>query len=218
MVTCCYNRIQQIHKYETSNAYHKRSAPRRKATMISALTELLSNYYLSGDLTQVEMIARTIRAVIPDDIIALQILGLAYLQRGRTSDALKLFQEADRKDVQTPEIKSSGDGSSEPQIELAASALYREATRKHSGFGKLWYDLGAALIALKRPKQSIWALRTALVARPAFPDALMALGSAGLEVGDQAAAREGFSGLLAIQPDNVIARSGLAHMNRPGIS
>ena len=218
MVTCCYNRIQQIHEYDTNNAHHRRSTPRRKVTMISALMELLSNYYLSGDLTQVEMIARTIRAVIPDDVIALQILGLAYLQRGRASDALKLFQEADGKNAQTPKIETLSDGISESQIELAASVLYREATRKHSGFGKLWYDLGAALIALKRPKQSIWAFRTALVARPAFPDALMALGSAGLQIGDQVAAHEGFSGLLAIQPDNVIARRGLDYMNSPSIS
>jgi len=66
-----------------------------------------------------------------------------------------------------------------------------------------------ALLRLNRPKQSIWAFRTALVARPIFPAALMALGSAGIKVGDHDAARDGFSGLLAIEPDNAIALRGL---------
>lgn len=182
--------------------------------MISALMELLSNYYLSGDLTQVEMITRTIHAVIPDDVIAIQILGLAYLRSGRTSDALRLFQQADQEYPQSPVAKSIANGTTESQIELASSVLYREATRKHSGFGKLWYDLGTALITLKRPKQSIWALRTALEARPAFPDALLALGTAGLQSGDHAVAHDGFSGLLALEPDNVIAQRSLDKLSQ----
>lgn len=181
--------------------------------MISAMMELLNTYYLSGNITQLEMITRTIRSVIPDDVIAIQILGLAYLNRGRVSDALSLFREADRKNYAVPEIKSATDRAGEPQTELATSALYREATRKHSGFGKLWYDLGAALIKLKRTKQSIWAFRTALIARPEFPDALMALGFAGLQAGDDVAAQEGFTKLLAIQPDNAMALRGLNNMN-----
>lgn len=177
--------------------------------MIGTLVELLNNYYQSGDLTHVEVIAQTIRAAIPDDVIALQVLGLAYLRTGRTSDAVRLFRNADRKARQMTGIESMVDGCGESRTELAASACYREATRKHSGFGGLWYDLGIALVSLKRPKQAIWAFRTALVANPAFPNALMALGHAGLEVGDHAAAHEGFSGLLAIESDNAIAQCGL---------
>lgn len=175
--------------------------------MIGALVELLNNYYQSGDLTQVEVMARTIRAAIPDDVVSLQILGLAYLKTGRTADALNLFRKAERKNTKAADIESVASGNR--QIELAATACYREATRKHAGFGRLWYDLGIALVSLKRPKQAIWAFRSALIARPVFPAALIALGSAGLQVSDHAAARDGFSGLLAIEPENTIAQHGL---------
>ena len=175
--------------------------------MIGALVELLNNYYQSGDLTHVEVIARTLRAAIPDDVISLQILGLAYLKTGRTADALRLFRKAERKNQQTPNTEPVNDENT--PLESAASACYREATRKHMGFGRLWYDLGMALLSLKRPKQSIWAFRAALVARPVFPAALTALASAGLQIGDYSAARDGFSGLLAIDPDNPTARHGL---------
>ncbi|MFZ2628962.1 MAG: tetratricopeptide repeat protein [Rugosibacter sp.] len=175
--------------------------------MIGALVELLNNSYQSGNLAHVEVIARTLCAAIPDDVVSLQILGLAYLKTGRTADALKLFRKADRKNRHTPDIEPLADGGT--QLESAATACYREATRKHAGLGRLWYDLGIALLSLKRPRQSIWAFRAALAARPAFPAALMALGSAGIKVGDHDAARDGFTGLLAIEPGNAIALRGL---------
>lgn len=176
--------------------------------MIGALVELLNNYYQNGDLAQVEVMARTIRAAIPDDVISLQILGLAYLKTGRTTDALNLFRKAAQKNIKATDMESVAT-TGNPQIELAATACYREATRKHVGFGRLWYDLGIALLSLKRPRQAIWAFRTALIARPVFPAALIALGSAGIKVGDHDAAREGFTGLLAIEPGNTIALRGL---------
>jgi Tfp pilus assembly protein PilF len=178
--------------------------------MIGALVELLNNSYQSGNLAHVEVIARTLCAAIPDDVVALQILGLAYLKTGRTADALKLFRKADRKNHHTSGSGPLADG--DAQLESAATACYREATRKHVGFGRLWYDLGMALLSLKRPRQSIWAFRAALAARPAFPAALMALGSAGLKVGDHDAARDGFTGLLAIDPGNAIALRSLEKM------
>jgi Tfp pilus assembly protein PilF len=175
--------------------------------MIGALIELLSNAYQSGNLAYVEVAARALHAAIPDDVISLQILGLAYLKTGRTADALRQFRKAERKNRHRPDSEFSTDG--ETQLESAATACYREATRRHAGFGRLWYDLGVALLSLKRPRQSIWAFRAALAARPVFPSALMALGSAGIKVGDHDAARDGFTGLLAIEPDNAIALQGL---------
>ena len=174
--------------------------------MIGALIELLSNYYQTGDWAHVEVIARTIRAAIPDDVVSLQVLGLAYLKTGRTSDAIRLFRRADRDARQTPGHESAADGGNKIQIEVAASACYREATRKDSGFGGIWYDLGVALVRLKRPKQAIWAFQTALLAQPRFPDALTALESAGVGAGHDEVAHDELSRSLVIESKRGIAK------------
>ena len=96
--------------------------------MISALIELLGKHYQSGDVTQLEVIARTIRAVIPGDVIGLQVLGMAYLKIGRTADAESLFRRADIKGRKASAIQSKVDGNSESQTELAATVFHREAT------------------------------------------------------------------------------------------
>src|ERR1017187_8163670 len=105
--------------------------------MISALIELLSKHYQSGDLTQLEIIARTIRAVIPGDVIGLQVLGMAYLKIGRTADADSLFRRADIKGRIALGIKPMVDGNGESPTELAATVFHREATSKDSVFGRL---------------------------------------------------------------------------------
>ena len=181
----------------------------KEEAMIRALMELLGNFYQSSNFSQVEVIAHTIRTAMPDDMISLQVLGLAYLKTGRTADALRLFRKADR-GRPPPVLESSvGAGDGQSQFEVATSVYYREATCRSPGLARLWYDLGNELIGLKRPQQSIWAFRAATVASPPFPAALMSLGSTGLQVGDLDAAYEGFSGLLAIEPDNVAAQDGL---------
>jgi hypothetical protein len=97
--------------------------------MISALIELLGKHYQSGDVTQLEVIARTIRAVIPGDVIGLQVLGMAYLKIGRTADAESLFRRADIKGRKVSALQSKVDGNgaslspipSSTSISLAAS-------------------------------------------------------------------------------------------------
>ena len=108
--------------------------------MINSLIELLSKHYQSGDLPQLEIIARTIRAVIPGDVIGLQVLGMAYLKIGRTADAESLFKRADIKGRKASTIQPTIDGNGESPTELAATVFHREATRKDSVFGRLLYS------------------------------------------------------------------------------
>ena len=107
--------------------------------MISALIELLTKHYQSGDLTQLEVIARTIRALIPGDVIGLQVLGMAYLKIGRNADAESLFRRADIKGHKSPGIQPTVDRNGESPTELATTVFHREATHKDSVFGRLLY-------------------------------------------------------------------------------
>ena len=89
--------------------------------MISALIEVLANYYQSGDFTHVEAIARTISTAIPDDVISLKVLGLAYLRTGRVADAIRMFRKAERKAGLTSAADIENDGAPHGHTARAAS-------------------------------------------------------------------------------------------------
>lgn len=105
--------------------------------MINSLLELLGAFYQSGNLGQMELMARNLLHTIPGDIVALQFLGLALHQMGRTRDAYAVFRKAaalDRISV----LRARGTGA----IESASVALYRAATRPGSRLAEAWSQLG----------------------------------------------------------------------------
>ena len=62
--------------------------------MISAMVDLLAGCYQAGNLDQMEAIARSLLAAIPEDTVALQFLGLALYLGGRLDDARQVFLRA----------------------------------------------------------------------------------------------------------------------------
>lgn len=105
--------------------------------MITALIDLLSTFYQAGNPGQMAMIARSMLATIPNDVVAMQFLGLALYQLGRIEAAHRIFRKV-AEDLET-----------EPRVELpttlesAAITNYREATQPGSGLGEAWYRIGS---------------------------------------------------------------------------
>ena len=107
--------------------------------MITALVEYLTMFYQTGNMAQMEVIARSMLAAIPDDLVALQFLGLALYQSGRVDDAYRaLTKVADRLD--NPIEQNVG-----TDCESASAASYRAATREQSGLADGWYRIALVL-------------------------------------------------------------------------
>lgn len=138
--------------------------------MISALIELLGNFYASNDLTSVEALARSIHAAVPDDQVSLMFLGLAYYKSGRAREALRIFDAVGgkrkaRAATATPgTLRDTADGLGDH--ESAVVACYEEATRRSPLLARLWCDLGMVLTELRRFELAIPAFRSSIKAQP----------------------------------------------------
>ena len=146
--------------------------------MLRTLFELFSNYYSHDNFGGGEVVVRSILAAVPGDVAALQFLGLVYFRVGRTTEAIKAFDEG------APTAGPTAGFASEPTEDFlsangytAAAACHLEATRRSSNLAPAWFDLGLTLTTLGRPRRAIAAVRSALISRPNFPQAERLLGS-----------------------------------------
>jgi tetratricopeptide (TPR) repeat protein len=176
--------------------------------MITTLVNLLAHFYSLDDFSNVEAIARSIQACVPADQVSLQFLGLVYYRTGRIKDALRIFDKVDGK---AP--AETGEGESLP-AKTAAAVCYEEATKDSPQLARAWYDLGNALLELRKFNLAIPAFRSSLSAQPEHVPAMIAIGQTALHVDDLAAAQEGFSRLRSLQPDNDEAYRGLGQVYR----
>ena len=131
--------------------------------MISTLVEMLGNFYANNDLANVETLARSIHSAVPGDQVSLLFLGLAYYKTGRASAALDTFDKVHA--TKTPSLLKHEE-SSLPQADSAAVVCYEEATRRSPLLARLWCDLGAALLELRKFDLAIPAFRSSLKAQP----------------------------------------------------
>lgn len=116
-------------------------------------------FYQTGNLEQVEVISRSMLAAIPDDLVALQFLGLALYQMGHLDEAYRIFMKAVAK---LNQHESVGDESS---CELAGVVSYREATRAQSGLADGWHRIGQVLNNFGFHKLALRALEAEATAR-----------------------------------------------------
>jgi len=107
--------------------------------MIPVLVEYLATFYQTGNLAQMEVIARSLLAAVPNNVVALQFLGLALYQMGRVDDARLAFKRV----AATPDQQEEWDGLG--VCEPAHVAVFRAATRAHSGLADGWYRIALAL-------------------------------------------------------------------------
>ncbi len=182
--------------------------------MISTLVELLSNFYARNDFTNVEAIARSLLAAIPNDQVSLQFLGLAYYRSGRIKDAINIFDKVVHRRKPQPELEAKHNDTGLSHGDLAAAVCYQEATRLNPNLSQAWLDLGSTLLALDKHEQAIPAFRSALIAQPESTQAMLALGQTALHVADLATAEDAFTRLRELQPNNIEAYRGLGRIYR----
>jgi hypothetical protein len=104
--------------------------------MITALIDLLGTYYQAGNPGQMAVIARSMLATIPGDLVAMQFLGLALYQLGRHDAARRVFGLVARafERSSTPRLPTT--------LEMASVTNYREATRPETGLTDAWHRIG----------------------------------------------------------------------------
>ena len=110
--------------------------------MLTALIDLMGAYHHAGNLSQMAVIARSILAAIPDDVVALQFLGLALYQMGRIEAARRVFSRvcAIRARGQESDLETTG--------EMAGATIYREARAPASGLSDAWQQVAQAMSRL----------------------------------------------------------------------
>lgn len=107
--------------------------------MITAMIDLMGAYYQAGNLQQMAVMARSILTAVPNDLVALQFLGLALYQMGRIEAARRVFARvstlADRQAAN--DLPTTG--------ETAATTVYRQARAPASGLGEAWQQVAHAM-------------------------------------------------------------------------
>jgi hypothetical protein len=127
--------------------------------MITALIDLMGNYYQAGNLSQMGVIARSILAAIPGDVVALQFLGLALYRMGHIEAARRVFGKLYvRKDEARPaDLATTG--------ELASATILRLARSPAAGLGEAWLSIAHALTKLGFKSAATEAFSASLAAR-----------------------------------------------------
>lgn len=170
--------------------------------MIRTLVDLLGTFYASNDLSNFEVIARSIYSSVPGETVSLQFLGLAYQRTGRINDAINLFNKAVRQPKPLapliPEIQN-----------INVDTSFAEATKNNSNLAQVLYDLGTALQNTGNNEEAIRAFQIAIKTQPQFPDAILPSGELALAIGKPILAKECFSRLRSMQPNNKKAYLGL---------
>lgn len=110
--------------------------------MITALIDLMGAYYQAGNLPQMAVMARSILASIPNDLVALQFLGLALYQMGRVEAARHVFGRACALMDRQPRTDPPTTG------EMAATTVYRQARAPASNLAEAWQQIARAMRSL----------------------------------------------------------------------
>jgi tetratricopeptide (TPR) repeat protein len=180
--------------------------------MIGTLVDLLGNFYVSNDFGNVEAIARSIHAAVPGDQVSLQFIGLVYYRTGRISEAVRIFDKVVHRRKAPAEAEAKKTDLA--HADSVAAVCYQQATRRSPYLAQAWYDLGTALLELRKFELAIPAFRSSLKAQPELTQAMLAIGETGLRADDLAAAHDGFTRLRTQQPDNDEAYRGLGQVYR----
>lgn len=133
--------------------------------MIDALFDLFARFYERGDFVSAERVALNIMRAVPDDAVALHLLGLVLYRTGRRDDALQALVAADRAARALQRTQPA-----ERHLSASLQCL-RAACRSGSELAGAWYHLGLVQFRLRRYPQAIRALQAAASAQADAPAA-----------------------------------------------
>ena len=116
--------------------------------MTSSALQIAAAHFQAGRLGQAEVILRDVLSKVPDNPIALHLLGIMAYKTGRFEDSLQLIEGAIKGDANNPAFHTN--------LGLAYEAVgrFQEAITAHErslalrpGYAQAWVNLGQALAA-----------------------------------------------------------------------
>lgn len=139
----------------------------------------------AGHWAEAERMARQVLAVRKDDTSALNILGGAAMNTGRSPEAVPLFEAAARGQPRNPFIAFNlGEAHRRAGRFREATGALRRAIQLKPDFAEAHAHLGEACRVLGRSDEAEAAYRRALALEARSPTALMGLGALSRKAGD----------------------------------
>ena len=166
-----------------------------------------------GRLAEAERLYSAILAVRPDNIDALQMLGLVKLALGQPAEALRLVSAAMRVRTPSPQILlNHGLVLNALTRHQEAIESFERAIKLKSKFAEAHNNRGAALAALGRDDEALESYRKAAALKPDYAEAHYNAGNSLRALGRYDDALKSFDRALALQP-----KYFKAHNNRGAV-
>jgi tetratricopeptide (TPR) repeat protein len=139
--------------------------------------------------------------VVPDNAVAQNNLGMAFVEQGRIADALDHFEKAVAIDPGDTDARSNlGNALRALGRPADAAEAYRLALRQAPSDASIHYNLATALADLRRGDEAIVELHEAIRLDPDYAKARFLLGTLLVGQGRVEEAREQFQGVLSRDP------------------
>ncbi|MBI2716832.1 MAG: tetratricopeptide repeat protein [Rhizobiales bacterium] len=177
-----------------------------------ALAQALERHQ-QGRLAEAERLYAAILAVRPDNIDALQMMGLVKLALGQPAEALRLVSAAMRARTPSPQILlNHGLVLNALKRHQEAIESFDKAIKLKSKYAEAHNNRGAALVSLGRNDEALESLRKAVAIKPDYAEAHYNIGTSLRALGRTDEALKSFDRALALQP-----KYFKAHNNRGAV-
>ena len=164
--------------------------------------KLLIELYQSGKLDEAESQAHALLKQFPDNLTCLNILGVVLDAKGKTEDAIKVYQNALQINENSAETHFNM-GSILHRLGRSneARVSYEKAISIKSDFLNAYFNLGLVYQNLQDNKKAIESYEKAIELKPDFHEAIGAMGTALQAQGELEEAIDHYKKALEIQPD-----------------
>lgn len=176
-------------------------------------TMVAQSLYFEGRAAEAEGLFRKILAEQPDDVAALEGLGVLIIQQGRAAEAARLFARAAERQPDSARLQANL-GESLRSIGRLDEALVHltRAAELDPAFAQAWNSLGLLAHGRGHFEYAETAYREALRLRPKFAASLVNLANALLGRGRLDPAADALRQALAIEPHHGVALMNLARV------
>lgn len=178
-------------------------------TVTQAVDQAFS-HYKNANMPEAEQLCRLVLAKAPDQVDAMQLLGLVLRQRREFAEAVEFLREAIRHAPGHSALHNNL-GMTLHQMEKGEEAVieFRRAIELREDFAKAYNNLGAALMKLGRLDEAVTACTKAIGLQSDFKQGYNNLGLALRKKGDLAEAVSAYEKAVEIDPHYAEALSNL---------
>ena len=174
---------------------------RKPFNVANAMQQALECHH-GGRLAEAEGLYTAVLAARPDNVDALQMLGLIKVGRGELVTALQLVTAAMRLRPNVPQVLLNY-GLVLDALERHEEAIeyFDAAIKRKARFAEAHNNRGAVLVSLDRAEEALDNLRRATAIKPDYAEAHYNLGSAFRKLDRHAEALKSFDRALALRPN-----------------